>query len=129
MNLSNSLITAVRSGLFTSLRDIRQDVYKNNIKFSPSESLMAPSIPPSTENSKIIPSIKHDIQRLHLINGLKNDEQYLKNSLFSLTQNENLLKNESFTSLNMYSNSNSFTIDKTLLKVKLSLISSAFAKR
>ena len=123
MNLSNSLITAVRSGLFTSLRDIRQDVYKNNIKFSPSESLMAPSIPPSTENSKIISNIKHDIQRLHLINGLKNDEQYLKNSLFSLTQNENLLKNESFTSLNIHSNSNSFTIDKTLLKVKLSHIS------
>ena len=32
MNLSNSLITAVRSGLFTSLRDIRQDVYKNNLE-------------------------------------------------------------------------------------------------
>ena len=123
MNISNSLITAVRSGLFTSLRDIRQDVYKNNIKFSSSESLMAPSIPPSTENSKNIQNIKHDIQRLHIINGLKNDEQYLKNSLFSLTQNENLLKNESFTSLNIHSNSNSFAIDKTLLKVKLSHIS------
>ena len=53
---------------------------------------------------------------------LKRDAKSLKSNLVSLNHNETLLKNESFISLNPSSSQPSFSVDKALLKVKLTHI-------
>ena len=71
-------------------------------------------------------NVKIDKTRMKMIKELKKDEAYLKNNLFALTNNENLLKNDSFLSL---SGKATNSIDSVILKNKLKDIAKTKERR
>lgn len=119
MNIGQNVFNAVSSNLFSSLRSIKKDVFSDNVKILQTSKSMNNISVPEEETKK---NVKVDKTRMKMIKKLKKDEEYLKNNLFALTNNENLLKNESFLSL---SGKTTNTIDSTILKNKLRDISKA----
>lgn len=113
MNIGQNVFNAVSSNLFSSLRSIKKDVFSDNVKILQTSKSMNNISVPEEEPKK---NVKIDKTRMKMIKELKKDEAYLKNNLFALTNNENLLKNASFLSL---SGKTTNSIDSVILKNKL----------
>lgn len=117
MDINQDVFNAVSSNLFSSLRAVKKNVFSDNFKIlHTSRSVGNLSM---SKNEESIQKIHIDKTRLKIIKELKNTQINLKNNLFQLTQNENLLKNESFVSL---TGKTANTLDNSLHQLKLKKI-------
>ena len=115
MDIQQDVFSAVSSNLFSSLRAVKKHVFSDNFKIlHTSRSVGSLSM---SKNDESLPKI--DKTRLKIIKELKNTQINLKNNLFQLTQNENLLKSESFISL---TGKTANTLDNSLHQLKLKKI-------
>ena len=115
MDIQQDVFSAVSSNLFSSLRAVKKHVFSDNFKIlHTSRSVGNLSM---SKNDESLPKI--DKTRLKIIKELKNTQINLKNNLFQLTQNENLLKSESFISL---TGKTANTLDNSLHHLKLKKI-------